>query len=322
MKNKQTEKKTSILPLTDMLLKEKNPEIYNRGEEGFNIYASSMDASQQEKARIIPFIRPGLVAEMGCGNGAVLELISNTFPQSQVFGFDISDTLLQMSADRKYKNSNVTIIKKDVREKIFEDDTLDTIVYCSTLHEIYSYSGYNKHTLKQTLKNAYDMLAPGGRLVIRDGPKPEDELLYLRFKNQKTEEKFKKFSEEFGPYNIYYEETGEGFKLRSSDAMEFLSKYIYEKNWVIEVKEQFAIYTPAQYAKELENIGFKVIHNESYLIEWLKKTHYEKDIEVYRKNKDTGAVEIAPYPDSTMIIVAEKPIKAMSKLKNAYEVQP
>jgi len=300
---------TGLLLLGALLLKTKK-EIYDRGKEGFAAYAKSMDASQQEKAKILPYIKPGKIAEMGCGNGAVLELIANTFSDSKVIGVDVSDTMLKMSSERDYKNKNVTLVQDDIKKKLFPDNSLDSIVYCSVLHEVYSYSGYSEEALKETLKNAYDMLSPGGRIIIRDGVKPEDGYLFMKFKNEKTEERFKRFAEEFGPHKIAYEKTGQGYLLESKDAMEFLSKYIYEKNWAIEVKEQFGIYTPKEYAQELEKTGFKIIHNESYLIPWLKETHYEKDVELYRNNKITGEFERAKYPDSTMILVAEKPEEA------------
>ncbi|MBW3000586.1 methyltransferase [Candidatus Woesearchaeota archaeon] len=282
-----------------------NNEIYDRGEEGFKVYAKGMDGSQKEKAKILPYIKKGKIAEMGCGNGAVLEILSTAFQKSEICGIDISDAMLEISMKRNYKHDNVIISKGDVREKTFGNNSLDTIIYCSTLHEVYSYSGYDKKVLRKTIQNTYEMLKPGGRLIIRDGVKPENQIVYMGFNNKKTKEKFKRFAKEFGPYEIPYIWERDKAKLRSEDAMEFLSKYIYDINWDIEVKEQFGVYTKKEYADELKKLGFKVICNKSYLIKWLRVTHYEKDVKLYTKNNNK--FKPRGFPHSTVIIVGEKP---------------
>ena len=88
------------------------------------------------------------------------------------------------------------------------------------------------------------------------------------------------------------------------DAMEFLSKYIYDVNWKYEVKEQFGVFNLVGWVEEMRKVGLKVIHNESYLIDWLRVTHWEKDVRMEVKNGD--GFEQTEYPHSTMIVVGEK----------------
>lgn len=293
--------------MTKTLNLENRTEIHDRGSLGFAVYAKGMNRSVSEKAKILPYVKAGNIVEMGCGNGVVLELLSTVYPTSNIVGVDISDTMLDMTYERT-KNRNVRLIQEDITKIEFEENSLDTIVFCSILHEIYSYNGYDRNAIHDVLTKAFEALRPGGRLIIRDGVKPKSDLVHLDFKNDETKEKFYRFVIDFGPYKIPFSEEDGKVKLRRNDAMEFLSKYIYDVNWNIEVKEQFGIYTLDQYKTKVEEIGFDIIHAESYLIEWLRKTHYEKDLEVLKKVDNQFVKE--NYPDSTMILIAEKPIKS------------
>ncbi len=87
--------------------------------------------------------------------------------------------------------------------------------------------------------------------------------------------------------------------------MEFLSKYMYDENWDIEVKEKFGVLTKEEYCSMLRKKGFEVINIESYLIDFLRKTYYENDVELFEKDEN-GSLTKTEYPDSTMIIIAEK----------------
>jgi hypothetical protein len=86
--------------------------------------------------------------------------------------------------------------------------------------------------------------------------------------------------------------------------MEFLTKYIYDVNWKYEVKEQFGVFTLDAWGDELRRAGLKVVHKESYLLPWLRETHWEKDVTIEVKT-DKG-YRPTDYPHSTMILVGEK----------------
>ncbi|MBT7902344.1 methyltransferase domain-containing protein [Candidatus Woesearchaeota archaeon] len=282
----------------------KAPAHYDRGQAGYFAYAAGMDASMQEKAKFLPYVKEGLILEMGCGNGTVLELLSAYSQNSQIVGVDISDKMLQLAGEREYPNPNIDLQKGDVSDLIAEPGSVDSIVFCSIMHEVYSYDGYSLGAVDQTLETSAKMLSPGGRLIIRDAPKTSDESVYLRFKNLKTHKKFVKFANDFGPYKIDYDYDGEMVRVKENDSREFLSKYIYEQNWDIEVMEQFGVYTVEEWRSQLQAHGFRVVGVQSYLIDWLKKTHYEKDVDMFQKKN--GIWVPKEYPDSTMILVGEK----------------
>ena len=84
------------------------------------------------------------------------------------------------------------------------------------------------------------------------------------------------------------------------------SKYFYkEENLPVELSEQFGIWTLREYQKILLEVGFVIKHAETYVLPWLLENRYTKDFEVY--HLVNGVLSHAPYPPSTMLLVAEKP---------------
>ena len=211
-----------------------------RTKKGTEVYLQGCERSAPEKAKILPFVKEGVIVEMGCGGGTVLELLSKAFPNSRIEGFDISPEFVRRAKRRKYSNENVEVFVGDATKMLKKPESCDTVIFCSVLHEIYSYLGLKK--MIKALVNAHKILKKGGRLIIRGGVKPEKGTVYIKFKNERTREKFFRFVRDFTPYKIKFKELKDGkIKLSKHDCMEFLSKYIYDVNWKVETKEQFGI---------------------------------------------------------------------------------
>jgi SAM-dependent methyltransferase len=270
-----------------------------RGPEGFAVYAAGMEASAGDKAKLLAWVRPGDVADLGCGTGTVLELLRRAFPDSRLVGVDASTSMLRSCRERF---PGLRFVRGDVSRRLFPDGSLDSIVLCSILHEVFSYKGYSYEPVRRTLRSAARALRPGGRLILRDGVKPSrNEVVRMRFRNAKTREKFLRFAGEFGSSPVSFREDGDAVVLPRRDAMEFLTKYLYEKNWRFEVKEHFGVFTLGEWEKETKAAGFRVLHAESYLLDWLRTTHWEKDVALADR-----AGKPAEWPHSTMIVVGER----------------
>jgi SAM-dependent methyltransferase len=270
-----------------------------RGPEGFAVYAAGMEASAGDKARLLAWVRPGEIADLGCGTGTVLELLRRAYPESRLTGVDASTRMLSACRERF---PGLRFVRGDVSRRLFADASLDTIVLCSILHEVFSYKGYSYEPVRRTLRTAARALRPGGRLILRDGVKPaRNDAVRLRFLNAKTRDKFLRFAVEFGSSPVSFREAGEAVVLPRRDAMEFLTKYLYEKNWRFEVKEHFGVFTLPEWRKETSAAGFRVVHAESYLIDWLRTAHWERDVAL-----EDRAGGPAGWPDSTMLVVGER----------------
>lgn len=267
-----------------------------RGPEGFAVYAAGMEASAGDKAKLLAWVRPGEIADLGCGTGTVLELLRRAFPDSRLVGVDASTKMLASCRERF---PGLRFLRGDVSRRLFPDASLDTVVLCSILHEVFSYKGYSYEPVRRTLRNAARALRPGGRIVLRDGVKPaRNDAVRLRFLNGKTALQFRRFAAEFGSGPVSFRELADGaVVLPRRDAMEFLTKYLYEQNWRFEVKEHFGVWTLSEWGRELEAAGFRVLHRESYLIDWLRTAHWEKDC---------ALLDGAEWPHSTMLVAAER----------------
>jgi SAM-dependent methyltransferase len=273
-----------------------------RGARGYEVYAAGMEASAADKAKLLRYVRPGVIADLGCGTGTVLELLRRRSPDSEVIGVDCSPEMIERCRKRF---PGLELRKGDIADRLFEDGSIDTIVLCSIMHEVFSYKGYDYSAVRRTLAHCAAALKPGGRLILRDGVKPaRQDAVYLTFLRPAARDKFLRFSKEFGSSEIVWRMKDGRVQVARRDAMEFLTKYIYDVNWRFEVKEQFGVFTLDDWGEEFRKAGLRVVHRESYLIEWLRKTHWEKD--VLMEVKTPRGYEPTDYPDSTMVIVGEK----------------
>lgn len=282
-------------------------------KEGIELYAAGMNASFQDKAKILPFIKSGNILEIGCGNGTVLEMISNEYPDGHLFGIDMSAKLLGLAMERKYKGE--VSLHCDNAFKLNTcginglPNRFQTIIFCSVLHEIYSgfiaqsgpdYTEFNR-TMEFVRHLCDNYLEVGGRLIIRDGipPKPED--VFLTFKDQ-TNETFLKFVDDFSPFKISfsYSNTEDQIKIPSRHLFEFLTKYFYESNWAIEVTEQFGWGAPEDISRNLQcGAKYKTVSSVSYTLDYLRDK-WANDFALTDAHGDNYV------PHSTMIYVAEK----------------
>lgn len=284
--------------------------------EGIQAYASGMNASVSDKAKILPYIKPGNILEIGCGNGTVLEMISEQFPDSHVYGVDMSAQLLGLATQRKY-DGDVNLFCCDARKLNEIQDApkkFSTIVFCSVLHEIYS--GFLARSVEDDpAQDAFEdtikfidhicteYLEVGGRLVIRDGIRPADEMVYVEFDTPEQRDTFFRFVDDFSPFKIEfsYSSSADKIKMHSSHLFEFLTKYFYEKNWNIEVTEQFGWADGDSITAALEdwNPFMKEVEWNKYTLEFLR-SKWEGDFTMTTMSGEKYM------PASTMIYVAEK----------------
>ncbi len=273
-----------------------------RGARGYRVYAAGMEASAADKAKLLRFVRPGVIADLGCGTGTVLELLRRNSPRSRLIGVDCSPEMIRRCRRRF---PGVELRREDITRPLFEPESVDTIVLCSILHEVFSYKGYDHSAVRRTLAHCAAALRQGGRLILRDGVKPvRRDAVSLTFLNSVAYDKFVRFCREFGPGEIVWKQKDGRIQVARREAMEFLTKYIYDVNWRFEVKEQFGVFTLSDWAVELQKAGLRVLHRESYLIPWLRETHWSRDVVMEVRTR--RGYRRTEYPHSTMLVAAGK----------------
>jgi SAM-dependent methyltransferase len=230
-------------------------------------------------------------------------------------GIDISSNVIEALRQRKQREDrrwevlqgDALNLKDDV-----EAGTVDTVIFSSILHELYSYvplngKKFNHGTVAAALESAFGVLADGGVIIIRDGimSEPEDQQRRVRFLEGDGMERLERYAKDFAGRKIQYEKLGaEEVLMPVNDAMEFLYTYTWgEEAYIHEVQEQFGYFTPAQYAAFIEQtLGAqaKIEVFRHYLQEGYTEALQERVVIMDESGQPTAL------PDSTCFIVIRK----------------
>ncbi|MEK6933917.1 MAG: methyltransferase [Nanoarchaeota archaeon] len=287
----------------------------------YNSYARGMDQNIEFKfTDIQPFVIQGKVVDAGCGTGALVWYLSKHFGESDIIGIEVTRKFFEYCKLQQYPNPFVYFYRRNILNQNFKDDTMDTFIYSSVLHEIYSY--INKDALRKVLRNTYNQLAPGGRIIIRDvvGPENGKEKVFLELnekdgknsrdtKTLSTYSKFYEFVKDFIPRKIKFKEKNINSKklieISMSDAYEFISKMSYTDNWHSEMHEEFGFWSFSDWNKELKKAGFEIVAgSHPFKSEYIIKKMYKGKVTIYKQRRKN--LVIINYPPTNMIIAGEK----------------
>lgn len=276
-------------------------------------YLQTMNSTINHKSKLLEFIKGDNVLDVGPGGGALMDLILESLPNKTVYGIDISENVINVLNEKKLKeNKNYNLVKGNALnlEDYFKQGELDTIIYSSVIHELFSYVDYNgkkfnHETIKKALTSAYNILSPGGRIVIRDGIMSEtNPQRIIEFKNKEDMNILKKYQKDFKGRKIKFEIIDQNkVKMNENDSMEFLYTYTWgENSYPLEVQEQYGYYSPKEYEKFVtENLkNSKIIFSHAFLQDGYEE-HLLNKIAIYDENFNTVKL-----PNSTYILVIEK----------------
>ena len=280
-------------------------------------YLSTMnDISSSRKGELIDFAKGDIIVDVGSGSGILLDILEERYPNKRIIGTDISSAVIETLKKKKAKeNHNWNVEKHNFVDSEFS--ICSTIIFSSILHEIYSYTEgengkFDINSVKNALKNAYESLKPGGRILIRDGIKtPSDDNCLLLIKTKEAKEFFDNYCKDFmglkeyDRKNIVIKETENGFLVNAN--INFIREFMYTLTWGTEsyfneVKEQFGYFTIDEFVSYFKELGADIIAAESYF-----ETDYKKHLEPMIDLMDIDGKEMQ-YPDSNCFIIIEKPI--------------
>lgn len=270
-------------------------------KRNYNTYARGMNEILRLKyLDIKPAIRAGRIVDEGCADGGLLAEISQDFPDSDLFGIDLSAEFAARFQERKrageFGNVYTCFYLRNLLDPVFERESIDTTICNSTLHELWSYAEQEK-TVRAYLAMKFDQLRPGGRLVIRDvvGPTNADQMVLLVastsdgasvppadvpsdrpsdvLQRMSTHSRFRLFAHDFlhelrdqgrrrQDTQLNFVETEMGFQMSMRSAAEFLSKKDYTDNWRSEMNEEFCFWDYNQWRSALRTAGFNVLESE------------------------------------------------------------
>lgn len=317
----------------------------------YNTYARGMAGTIANKFRdIAEAIRPGRIVDEGCADGALLVAVARAFPDSDLYGVDLSSEFAARFQERQrageFGGAYTHFLLRNLMDSLFDDDSIDTTICNSTLHELWSYADQEK-TVRRYLSLKLAQLCPGGRLVVRDvvGPENGNTRILLRcaredgeklpanlpddrdaswLRSLSTSARFQLFARDFlagrrqrdpsAPVFAYEEAPGDGatqgFFTTLRGAAEFLSKKDYTDNWRSEMHEEFCFWSHSRWREEILRAGFQILDAGD--------TNAGSRVYVNPwlvENRYRGKVSLwtpdgatnLPYPPTNQVLVAVKP---------------
>jgi len=277
-------------------------------------YLADMNSTADYKKVILDYVVGEKVLDIGPGGGVLLDLLEEKLPHVRAIGIDISSNVIEALTRKKHAEARSwEVLQGDALalKDYVEPGSVDTVIFSSILHELYSYipyngSRFNRDTVAAALRSAFDVLSAGGRIIIRDGIMTEpDERRIIRFLQPDGLAWLERYSRDFAGRKIAFERLSDTeAALPVNDAMEFLYTYTWgEEAYVHEVQEQFGYFTPSEYERFIRNTlgeNAEIVVLRHYL-----QAGYTEALSDKIALFDAQGREV-PLPDSTCFIVIER----------------
>ncbi len=275
-------------------------------------YLQTMNAARSDKERMLDFVKPGTIVEIGPGGGVVLDLLEARYPTSEVIGVDLSREVVAALEGRARAGAKHWKVRLGAAEDLAAlVPAADTVVFCSILHEVYSYTEpkFQLASVEHVVRAAFDVLRPGGRIVIRDGVMPPPGIRRIKMLAPDVRPTLDLYVAQFEGRKVTFAELApDRVEMSAPDAMEFLYTYTWgPASFPYEVRELYGLLPYAAYiAKLVEWCGgearVKVIDNPlgSYL-----QAGYRDNLagKIELTDEHDRPVEL---PDSNCLIVLER----------------
>jgi hypothetical protein len=114
-------------------------DVYDRFYNEDN-YLEIMNKSLSHKAKILEYIVGTKVLDVGPGGGALMDLMESVFKDKEIYGIDISENVIrELNKKKSIENHKWNVIKGDALELNKYIEGVDTVIYSSIIHELYSY---------------------------------------------------------------------------------------------------------------------------------------------------------------------------------------
>jgi SAM-dependent methyltransferase len=224
-------------------------------------YLASMNAARSDKERMLDYVRPGRIVEIGPGGGVVLDLLEARYPDSEIIGVDLSKEVIS-ALETRAKAANhtwrVVLGAAEVLPGLVPATSVDSVVFCSILHEVYSYTErggtkFHMESVRDVIRAAWATLKTGGRIVIRDGVMPPPGTRRIKLIAPDARPTFDLYVAQFEGREIQYKELApDRVELSAPDAMEFLYTYTWgPASFPYEVRELYGIMPYDEYVRTL-----------------------------------------------------------------------
>ena len=278
-------------------------------------YLDTMNAADHStKKEILKYVKGKTIIDVGSGGGVMLNELEKEYPDRKIIGTDISRNVVDHLYHIKEKeHHHWDVMVHNFVYKNLKNLLPDTIIFSSILHEIYSYTKWNREkfqldSIKSALKNAADSFVNGGRIIIRDGVKTDsDKKVKLIFREEEGLDFLNNFLYDFKglpdiPKTAICSKEDKSAIMDINVAREFLYTYTWGKeSYAHEVQEQFGYFTLSEICDFAEKeLGMKIVLKKEFL-----EPGYKEHLSPKVKIQDLDGNDME-FPNSTYILVLEK----------------
>jgi|GEM_PF-1562305 2-polyprenyl-3-methyl-5-hydroxy-6-metoxy-1,4-benzoquinol methylase len=233
-------------------------------------YLDRMQKSEQEKLHVVDYIPEDAdaILDVGCANGPITKAIAHLRPHAHVMGIDLSDDFIAAANAKREEVENPPVFEKVwLRQLLDRPERYDAVTFVSVLHEFYTY-GNKKPSVIKAIADSYELLNPGGKIIIRDMILPQrmktatftaEHIMKKIRANPAMESLTRDFEEAHGPLTDLYA------------VNHFLLKYMYTENWERECPENYVGVTLEEYEDIARELNMTMIDKRTYLIPYLRE---------------------------------------------------
>jgi hypothetical protein len=296
-----------------------------RGDRGaYDRYLRGMDASIKQKVALTAahLLCRGRVADMGMGSGAGSSALAALYPELQVVGVDIDETMVALARER-FARPNLSFVAGDIARPVFEPDSLDGIFDSSVLHHVTSFGGYRHANAACCLEVQVPELKTHGVLVVRDFVDPGQGEVLLDLpaddgeqgsdpRTCSTAALFERFANEF---RSLYPQPGfaygrvepdprpgwRTYRVAHKHAAEFVLRKDYRVDWEAEAKEEYTYFTQAQFEALFARLGLRILASTPLRSPWIVRNRF---VGKFTLRAPSGAV--LEVPATNYVIVGER----------------
>ena len=317
------------------------PDQPTRGARAaYDRYLAGMDASMRQKVALTAahLLCRGRVADMGMGSGAGSRALAALYPQLEVVGVDVDETMVALARE-KHVLPNLTFVAGDVAKPVFADGSLDGVFDSSVLHHVTTFGGYDHQNAARALAVQARALRDHGVLVVRDfvDPGPGEVLLDVPAddgdagddpRTSSTAALFARFSREFRSLHAKpgfafttHPDPRPGWKRFGTThtlAAEFLLRKDYRADWVAEVKEEYTYFTQDRFEQVFAALGLRVLASTPLRNPWIVRHRFDGKCALWTTGG--GPLEVPP---TNIVVVGERvPAGEGVRFREAGEAPP
>lgn len=194
-------------------------------------YNNEMRKSLIDKGFFLDKVDADIFVDFGCGDGTLIEFIMLMFPDAICIGYDISESELDLAAEKLGKDIHLFSNFQAMKEHIdaIRDDMRVAVICNSLIHEVYAYGTEDSidEFWQQIFSGLFDSVIIRDMCTSKTTIRQSDPIAVIKIRQRYDSSRLAEFEAQWGNIDSNWSLT------------HFLLKYRYVENWQREVKENY-----------------------------------------------------------------------------------